>query len=258
MSSYAPRRVTTRSFHLASHALPSRASAREQARAESRAKNAAARDKKYKHRGFLAVRKRNLTFGSMVFAVGMMAVPALPASAAPVEVASSTTAVQSLRVAASAAEGTVERDRFGVIDYSAVQAPVPMDTPISSGFGYRVAPCAGCSTNHRGIDLTPGVGYEVEAIAEGTVSKIGNPSGSLGVYVVVDHVIDGRTISSVYAHMQLGSMTLNVGDTVARGQVVGKVGNTGMSTGPHLYFAILLDGVTPVDPHEWLVNNINS
>jgi murein DD-endopeptidase MepM/ murein hydrolase activator NlpD len=58
--------------------------------------------------------------------------------------------------------------------------------------------------------------------------------------------------------MQLGSLSLQVGDAVSRGEVVGLVGSTGQSTGPHLHFEIKLGGVTPVDPMAWLRAHVAS
>ncbi len=153
---------------------------------------------------------------------------------------------------ASAVVATVERDGY------TVTAPPPLRWPLdtlrtSDGFGPRVAPCEGCSTFHQGVDFDPGYGAEVHAIAAGVVIETDNPfNTSLGVHVTIEHVIEGRTIVSVYAHMQSGSMTLRVGDEVAVGQVIGLVGSTGASTGPHLHFEIRLDGTTPVDPIPWM------
>lgn len=149
----------------------------------------------------------------------------------------------------------VVRDSFAISTYSVVQWPVPSGTSMASGYGYRS--CSGCSSFHKGIDLNPGSGYPVQAISDGVVSQVGNPSGSLGVFVKIDHVIDGQPVTSTYGHMQLGSMSLSVGDSVSRGQQLGRVGNTGSSTGPHLHFAIQL-GIEFVDSRAWLLANANA
>jgi murein DD-endopeptidase MepM/ murein hydrolase activator NlpD len=200
-------------------------------------------------------RRTRLAVGSILATCVFAAVPALPASADVVEKVGYSYSAQSL-VVDSTIDTDFTRDSFTTMEYTEVQAPVPMSTTISSGFGYRVPPCAGCSSYHKGIDLLAGAGNPIEAIADGTVSAVGNPSGSLGVYVVIDHVINGNKVSSTYAHMALGSMHYSVGDQVTKGDVVGKVGSTGTSTGPHLYFEIRLGGVTPVEPYSWLVKNI--
>ncbi len=93
----------------------------------------------------------------------------------------------------------------------------------------------------------------MHAIAAGTVVETDNPSdSSLGVHVAIQHVIDGVTIVSVYGHMQAGSMTLHVGDIVYADEVVGLVGSTGASTGPHLHFEIRMNGTDPINPLPWM------
>ena len=211
----------------------------------------------HRHRGFLGVKRRQLSLTAAAFACMMAVVPSLPASAEPVVVKTAKVSSQVLTVDASA-EPEAERSDFTASNYSDVQAPIPMTTPVSSPFGYRIPPCSGCSSYHEGVDMTPGVGYKIEAIADGVVREVGNPSGGLGVYIIIDHVIDGKKVSSVYAHMGLGSMHYSVGDAISRGDVVGTVGSTGQSTGPHLYFAIRLGGVTAVEPLAWLRSHINA
>ncbi len=71
----------------------------------------------------------------------------------------------------------------------------------------------------------------------------------------IDHVINGQKVTSVYAHMQEGSSSLQVGDVVTAGEFVGLVGATGAATGPHLHLEIRLDGVVQVDPFAWLKAN---
>lgn len=139
---------------------------------------------------------------------------------------------------------------------SPIQWPFQRGVPISSGFGSRTPPCSGCSAFHQGIDMTPGLGTPVQAIADGVVSAVGGPRGSLGAFVRVDHMIDGRRVQSLYAHMLAGSSTLRVGDRLVVGQQVGLVGDTGQSTGAHLHLGILLDGTTPTDPFAWLTARV--
>lgn len=136
---------------------------------------------------------------------------------------------------------------------SAVQWPFD-SSPISSGFGSRAAPCGGCSSNHKGLDFVPGEGTPITAIAGGVVRvALDSPSG-WGTHVIIDHEIGGQRVSSLYAHMQAGSVSLAPGQSIAVGTQIGTVGNTGMSTGPHLHFEIQLDGL-PVDPFAWLTAN---
>ncbi|MFD4422258.1 peptidoglycan DD-metalloendopeptidase family protein [Agromyces sp. NPDC058484] len=138
-----------------------------------------------------------------------------------------------------------------------IQWPFAVGVHIGDRFGYR--DCAGCSSNHGGQDFNPGLGAEIQSIADGTVATATDSGGSLGVVVMVDHVIDGETVTSVYAHMEYDSRRVEVGDVVQAGDVLGTTGSTGMSTGPHLHFEIRLGGVngTKVDPLEWLYANTN-
>jgi murein DD-endopeptidase MepM/ murein hydrolase activator NlpD len=136
---------------------------------------------------------------------------------------------------------------------AALQWPVPPGTPIASPFGLRSSPCSGCSSMHLGVDFTAGNGAPVHAIADGVVVEASqSDSGALGVYVGIRHVINGEVIVSGYAHMQVGSMTLRVGAPVTGGQVIGRVGSTGASTGAHLHFEIRVGGTEYVDPLAWM------
>lgn len=135
----------------------------------------------------------------------------------------------------------------------AVRWPFPTAARLSDGFGPRDSPCDGCSSFHKGLDLLPGEGTPVHAISDGVVREVSAyDDGGLGVHVVLDHTIDGRLVSSVYAHFQEGSLAVAVGQAVSVGDELGAVGTTGQSTGPHLHLEILLDGATPTDPFEWL------
>lgn len=133
----------------------------------------------------------------------------------------------------------------------AVRRPFPGMTKTSSPFGYRSAPCSDCTSFPGGTDLTPGAGTPIGAVAAGTVAISGwHPY--YGQYVIIDHLIDGRKISTLYGHMQAGSSPLRVGDTVTAGSLVGFVGNNDISTGAHLHLEIRLDGTLPIDPMIWL------
>jgi murein DD-endopeptidase MepM/ murein hydrolase activator NlpD len=138
-----------------------------------------------------------------------------------------------------------------------IQWPFAVGVHIGDRFGYR--DCWGCSSNHGGQDFNPGLGAEIQAIADGVVSNSTDSGGSLGVVMMIDHVIDGELITSVYAHMEYDSRRFEVGDTVEVGDVIGTTGDTGMSTGPHLHFEIRIGGIngTKVDPLEWLYANTN-
>ena len=143
---------------------------------------------------------------------------------------------------------------YTVDNSGAVRWPFLFAVPISDGYGARVSPCSGCSTQHKGTDFTPGAGAPTYAIADGVVSLKESSSWGLGYQVQIEHVINGQKVTSVYGHMQSGSSDLQLGQTVEAGALVGLVGSTGASTGPHLHFEVHLDGVQ-VDPFAWLVAN---
>lgn len=135
-----------------------------------------------------------------------------------------------------------------------IRWPFPEPVPIADGFGYRVAPCRGCSTYHTAIDMTPGRGVPIYSIAAGVVREHVDGNGSWGNYVVIEHEINGQTVVSSYAHMQQGSSPLLPGDTIGVGEYIGLVGATGQVTGAHLHLVIEVDGVL-VDPYLWLSAN---
>lgn len=100
---------------------------------------------------------------------------------------------------------------------------------------------------HMGMDIFPGEGTEIHAATNGFVTKVEYGTGSYGFMV---EIYDGYEYSTLYAHMIAGSFEqygISVGTTVKQGQVIGLVGSTGRSSGPHLHFEIH-DGDTQVDP----------
>ena len=140
-----------------------------------------------------------------------------------------------------------------------IQWPFTRYVPIASGFGPRAAPCGGCSSFHDGIDMLAGGGVPIGAIAAGVVTIVGQDTGGYAAYgtrVVIEHVINGQKVESLYAHMIAGSPTVTVGQSVTVGQTLGLVGNTGASTGAHLHLGISLDGAF-IDPYAWLIANAN-
>jgi murein DD-endopeptidase MepM/ murein hydrolase activator NlpD len=134
----------------------------------------------------------------------------------------------------------------------AIQWPLAVGTPISDGYGLRVSPCAGCSTDHKGVDFTPGPGFPIQSIADGVVRQVIESNSGYGVHVIIDHPQLG--ISSLYAHMQHGSTPLVVGQVIKVGEFIGLTGSTGEATGPHLHFEIRINEV-PVNPFTWLKAN---
>lgn len=137
-----------------------------------------------------------------------------------------------------------------------IQWPFPVGVSISDGFGHREKPCEHCSSDHKGVDFTPGYGSVPQAIYAGKVINIGN-SGSegLGYYVEIEHEIRGQKIVTVYGHLQADSFKVAKGDIVKVGDAIGLVGSTGSSTGAHLHFEVHVNGVA-VNPFTWLVENV--
>ena len=116
---------------------------------------------------------------------------------------------------------------------------------ISSGFGRRKAPKRGASTYHKGVDFAVPIGTAVMASCGGTVTRAGWGSG-YGYCVYIQHP-DGR--STRYGH--LSKVLVKAGQTVSQGQKIALSGNTGVSTGPHLHFEILIGG-GQVNPLKYL------
>ena len=115
--------------------------------------------------------------------------------------------------------------------------PVESSRRITSYFGLRDKPNARATSNHRGIDVGAAAGTNVLAAESGTVVTAGYNS-SYGNYVTINH---GGGYVTLYAHNS--RLLVSKGDTVTRGQVIAKVGSTGNSTGPHVHFEIMLNGV---------------
>jgi murein DD-endopeptidase MepM/ murein hydrolase activator NlpD len=118
---------------------------------------------------------------------------------------------------------------------------------VTSGFGRRRSPLGGGTTMHSGIDISNRVGTPIRAPARGAVTFAG-PDGAYGISITLDH---GNGIVTRYAH--LNRPLVKVGDYVQRGDVIGELGNTGRSTGPHLHYEVILNG-TPVDPMRYILN----
>ena len=124
---------------------------------------------------------------------------------------------------------------------SGLVAPVP--GRIGSGYGMRKHPILGYRRMHRGLDFKASYGTPIHAVTDGTVRMAGR-NGGHGNYVKLDH---GSGLATGYSHMS--RIAVNNGQRVRRGQVIGYVGSTGLSTGPHLHYEMYRNGQT-VDPRS--------
>jgi murein DD-endopeptidase MepM/ murein hydrolase activator NlpD len=126
----------------------------------------------------------------------------------------------------------------------------PTGYPVSGAlltdrFGTRWSPFGWGRQRHEGIDLAHSYGEPVVSTGAGVVIQAGWKDGGYGRAVMIDH---GYGFVTMYAH--LTSSSVEVGDTVERGQVIGRLGSTGLSTGPHVHYEVHLNG-TPVDPLKY-------
>lgn len=123
--------------------------------------------------------------------------------------------------------------------------PCPSSTRVTSDYGSRLAPTAGASSNHKGIDIGAAYGADIVAAADGTVTFAGYSRGN-GNYVMISH---GGGLYTVYCHAS--SLTVSKGQTVKAGDCVAKVGSTGISTANHLHFGVAQNG-SYVSPWNYL------
>jgi murein DD-endopeptidase MepM/ murein hydrolase activator NlpD len=126
-----------------------------------------------------------------------------------------------------------------------LRRPVPAESAITSGFGPRSDPFLVRAAMHSGIDFRGDTGDAARATAPGRITDAGF-NGGYGKMVEIDH---GYGITTRYAH--LSAIDVEVGDIVERGQIIGRIGSTGRSTGPHLHYETRIDGEA-VDPMRFL------
>jgi len=131
---------------------------------------------------------------------------------------------------------------------------VPSDKPVknaefTSGYGIRSDPFRGSAAKHAGIDLAAPVGTPIYATADGTVSEAGYNNGGYGNLIKLDH---GKGIETRYGH--LSAILVGAGQRVARGQMIGRMGSTGRSTGSHLHYEVRIDD-RAVNPIPFMKSN---
>ncbi|MFF3200916.1 M23 family metallopeptidase [Streptomyces sp. NPDC002962] len=134
----------------------------------------------------------------------------------------------------------------------AILAPPVTTLTITSPYGSRQHPLTGVTKLHTGVDFGAPQGAQVSAARAGTV-VFAAMTTAYGNRVVVDHgTIEGKRLQTTYSH--LSAIDVTVGQTVQTGTPLGRVGSTGLSTGPHLHFEVIYDGYY-ADPQPWLALN---
>ncbi len=118
----------------------------------------------------------------------------------------------------------------------------PTDGTVGSPFGLRVHPIYGGRRLHAGVDVAGPTGQPIVAANAGMVVTASCSPGGYGCRTVIDH---GGGLATLYAHQS--SFEVGEGQLVSAGEVIGRIGSTGASTGPHLHFEVRRDGV-PEDP----------
>ena len=123
-------------------------------------------------------------------------------------------------------------------------------TRLASGFGNRIHPIYKVSKMHTGMDFTAPKGTEIYATGNGVVSAADNSKRGYGHHVVIDH---GFGYQTLYAHMK--NLIVREGQKVKRGEVIGYVGNTGASVGPHLHYEVIKNSVK-INPVNFYYNDL--
>ena len=123
---------------------------------------------------------------------------------------------------------------------------------VASGYGYRIDPVYKDRRLHQGLDFTAPIGTPIYATADGRVKDAGFNTGGFGNRVVISH---GFGYETVYGHMV--RIKARVGENVKRGEVIGYVGNSGKSTGPHCHYEVHRKGI-PVDPIYYFYSDLTT
>lgn len=161
------------------------------------------------------------------------------------EAAAKARAAAAARVASAGGSGVRISDadlRLVAAGSGAVRYPLPQGS-------YYVSRTLG--SGHNGADMVAPAGTPIFAAASGVVRISSESHYGYGVAVVIDSVVGGKRVSTLYAHMTNGTRAVQAGQTVQAGQFIGKVGNTGRSYGAHLHFEVEVNG-SLVEPIGWL------
>jgi murein DD-endopeptidase MepM/ murein hydrolase activator NlpD len=122
---------------------------------------------------------------------------------------------------------------------------------VASGFGYRIDPIYKVPKMHAGLDFTAPTGTPIYATADGTIKEANFNAGGYGNHVIINH---GFGYETLYAHMV--RIKAKAGQKVKRGEVIGWVGSSGKSTGPHCHYEVIKNG-TKVDPIYFFYNDLS-
>ena len=140
--------------------------------------------------------------------------------------------------------------------YASIPAIQPVSNKnliaLASGFGLRIHPVYKVKKMHNGIDFAASIGTPIYATADGTVAKVSVRFSGYGKMVEIDHGFGYRTR---YAHMH--DFTVRKGQQVKRGDLIGYVGNTGLSTAPHLHYEVFINDQR-VDPVHYFFNDLTA
>ncbi|MBN9176442.1 MAG: M23 family metallopeptidase [Microbacterium sp.] len=156
-----------------------------------------------------------------------------------------------MMIAGQSASAAVEQHGTAALPAASGEWGYPLAGPYSVGRGYGYNPVEGCSycnSDHRGFDMDQPCGATIFAAGLGTVVQSGPLAGGWGNAITIDH---GGGLQTRYAHLQWGSQLVQAGDAVHAGTPIGAEGSTGDSTGCHLHYEVIQDGVR-VDPEPYM------
>lgn len=208
-----------------------------------------------------------LTVALGAFATLALATPALANSAASADIAAPLRAAEAARTGTSdngdvefrrlfASWQSLETNRTTIAPVRRGTASIPSLVPVnssrlmSSGFGMRVHPVLGGYRAHKGIDLPASTGTPIRATADGVVGKA-DWFGGYGLFVELEH---GANMETRYGHMS--RIAVAEGQSVRKGDIIGYVGTTGRSTGPHLHYEVRIAGEA-VNPMPYMQSDMS-
>ncbi len=144
--------------------------------------------------------------------------------------------------------GVMVDDRTTIFEYTPTIWPVNQGY-ISSAWGHRISPFTSMEAFHEGVDIAADVGTKIYAAAAGEIIFADYKAG-YGRFIVIQHKYGYAT---AYGHCD--RLYVSVGSKVKKGQLIATVGNTGMSTGPHVHFEVRINGI-PVDPELYMISKL--